>query len=230
MPPLTVFLLLLACSQCGGRQRIYYYIQLRCAPPKLLHEQCNPGRQVQLLGSSCLLQAQGKRHVLSRTFRVRYLLLASWHRNQHSAISRGPQHDRRLAHQKHDERYSGGNVDSYTLPTRHCPNGFLMHIIFPSCWNGKNVTSPNFQDHVSYPVGTYDGGTCPTTHPIRLITMRMEQVIHSQNFEYYDEAFVLSTGDNVGYSSHGDFANGWDASDDSISNEQSTFARTRRIV
>ena len=44
----------------------------------------------------------------------------------------------------------------------------------------------------------------------------MEQVIHSQNFEYYDGCFVLSTGDNVGYSSHGDFANGWPDAEDGI--------------
>ena len=111
---------------------------------------------------------------------------------------------------------NGTNVETYTIPKRYCPDGFLMHIIFQSCWNGKDVTSGNFKDHVSYPVDTHDGGTCPTTHPIRFITMRMEQIIHSQNLEYYDGGFVLSTGDNVGYSSHADFANGWDASDNSI--------------
>ena len=48
------------------------------------------------------------------------------------------------------------------------------------------------------------------------MTLKFEQVIHTERFEYYDGAFVLSTGDDVGYSSHADFTNGWDASDNSL--------------
>ncbi len=104
----------------------------------------------------------------------------------------------------------------YTLPKRNCDKGTLMHIIFPACWNGRDAKSANFQDHVSYPVGTHEGGTCPSSHPVRLMTLKFEQIFHTERFEYYEGAFVLSTGDTVGYSSHGDFTNGWDASDNSI--------------
>ena len=110
----------------------------------------------------------------------------------------------------------GINNSTYTFPPTNCARGFLMHIIMPSCWNGKDVSSPNFKDHVSYPVGAIEGNTCPPTHPIRLMTLRLEQIIHSENYEYYDGGFILSTGDNVGYSSHGDFANGWDDSEDGL--------------
>ena len=106
--------------------------------------------------------------------------------------------------------------ESYAFPKRSCPDGIFQVIFFPSCWNGKDVTSANHQDHVSYPIGTPDGGTCPPTHPIRFITMKLEQAVHTERFEYYDGAFFLSTGDNEGYSSHGDFANGWDASENSL--------------
>ena len=106
--------------------------------------------------------------------------------------------------------------ESYAFPKRSCPGGIFQVIFFPSCWNGKDVTSANHQDHVSYPIGTPDGGTCPTTHPIRFITIKLEQVVRTQLFEYYDGAFVLSTGDYEGYSSHADFANGWDASENSL--------------
>ena len=48
------------------------------------------------------------------------------------------------------------------------------------------------------------------------MTLKFEQIFHTERFEYYDGAFSLSTGDTEGYSSHGDFTNGWDASDNSI--------------
>ena len=106
--------------------------------------------------------------------------------------------------------------EMHTLPQRHCTSGVQMQIIFPSCWNGVDVTSENFKDHVAYPVGSRLGGTCPPTHPVRLITIKIEQRTQTQNFEYYDGAFALSTGDTVGYSSHADFQNGWDASENSL--------------
>ena len=107
------------------------------------------------------------------------------------------------------------NPVTYELPMRQCDKGILMHIVFPSCWDG-NVTDPNFMDHVSYPVGTPEGGSCPSTHPSRLITLKFEQHLHTERFEYYDGGFVLSTGDNVGYSNYGGFTNGWDASENSL--------------
>ena len=110
-------------------------------------------------------------------------------------------------------------AESYTLPQQNCPQGFYQVVFFPSCWNGRDITSANFQDHVIYPVGTFgrfQGGTCPPTHPVRLMTIKLEQNIHSELFEYYDGAFILATGDNEGYSSHADFTNGWDNSENSL--------------
>ena len=106
--------------------------------------------------------------------------------------------------------------EMHELPKRHCSKGVQIQVIFPSCWNGDTPTSGNFKDHVAYPVNGPLGSTCPESHPQRLITIKIEQRTHSQDFPYYDGAFILSTGDNVGYSSHGDFQNGWDASDNSL--------------
>ena len=104
----------------------------------------------------------------------------------------------------------------HELPTRHCSAGVQIQVIFPSCWDGVNVSSANNKDHVAYPVDGRLGSTCPPTHPVRLITIKIEQRTHSQYFNYYDGAFILSTGDNVGYSSHADFQSGWDASPNSL--------------
>jgi hypothetical protein len=106
-------------------------------------------------------------------------------------------------------------AETYEFPKRHCPDGVRIQIMFQLCWKGKHVTSTNSKDHVSYPVDTHEGGTCPSTHPIRLMTISFEQMAQTGKYEFYDGAFVLSTGDNVGYSSHADFHNGWGASPNS---------------
>ena len=107
-------------------------------------------------------------------------------------------------------------AETYELPKRACPNGIRIQVMFPPCWNGVDVTSANFKDHVSYPVGTHEGGTCPPAFPVRVMTVFLEQIADTSKYEYYDGAFILSTGDNVGYSSHADFQNGWDASPNSV--------------
>lgn len=39
----------------------------------------------------------------------------------------------------------------------------------PRCWDGKNLDSPNHQDHVAYSGnGATGGGSCPSTHPVKL--------------------------------------------------------------
>ena len=106
--------------------------------------------------------------------------------------------------------------ETYELPKRNCPDGIRIQVMFPSCWNGKDATSADFKSHVSYPVDTHEGGTCPSTHPVRLMSIFIEQITQSGKYEYYDGAFVLSTGDDVGYSSHADFQSGWDASPNSV--------------
>ena len=105
---------------------------------------------------------------------------------------------------------------TYELPKRQCENGIMMRILFPSCGNGRDVTSGNFKGHVSYPVGTPEGSTCPSTHPVRLMTLKFEQIFRIDRFEYYEGGFIVSTGDNIGYSAHADFQNGWDASENSL--------------
>ena len=48
-----------------------------------------------------------------------------------------------------------------------------------SCWDGKNLDSPNHKDHVAYPStgpATFLslGGTCPSTHPVRIPQLMYE--------------------------------------------------------
>jgi hypothetical protein len=85
--------------------------------------------------------------------------------------------------------------------------------MFPSCWDGKNVDSPDHKSHMAYPDGV-DVGKCPPSHPKRLPTLFFEVLYDTVKWESEwdgnQSPFVLSNGDPHGYSYHGDFVNGWD--------------------
>lgn len=60
--------------------------------------------------------------------------------------------------------------DFTTFPPRACSGGIRATIIFPSCWDGKNLDSPDHQSHMAYSPGgsALAGAACPSTHPIRV--------------------------------------------------------------
>ncbi|GAA5987967.1 hypothetical protein JCM10908_007292 [Rhodotorula pacifica] len=102
------------------------------------------------------------------------------------------------------------------FPPNNCPNGMRLEVMFPSCWDGKNVDSANHQSHVAYPKGG-ESGPCPDGFPVRIETLFYEIMWSVDPWkDKWDDAknksqpFVLSTGDPTGYSLHGDFLNGWD--------------------
>lgn len=76
---------------------------------------------------------------------------------------------------KASERVMGGNgspcasPDTAAFPTKPCPGGIRATIIFPSCWDGKNLDSPDHRSHVAYAPGSaLAGDKCPSTHPVRI--------------------------------------------------------------
>ncbi|KAI0687522.1 WSC-domain-containing protein [Earliella scabrosa] len=92
-----------------------------------------------------------------------------------------------------------------------CPNGLRAQVFFPSCWDGKNVDSPDHKSHMAYPIQNFNGGDCPDSHPVQLVSLFYEMLIPVNNFDFWGPGtWVLANGDTTGYGHHGDFQNGWD--------------------
>ncbi|KAF5573947.1 WSC domain-containing protein [Fusarium pseudoanthophilum] len=103
--------------------------------------------------------------------------------------------------------------ETHEIPPHNCPNGLRAQVMFPSCWDGKNLDSPDHKSHMAYP-DRVDSGVCPRSHPKRLVTIFYEVVFQIDQFKDRwhgsSHPFVFSNGDPTGYGLHGDFLNGWD--------------------
>ncbi|KAH9868394.1 hypothetical protein J1614_007466 [Plenodomus biglobosus] len=91
-------------------------------------------------------------------------------------------------------------------------------IIFPTCWDGKNLDSPDHQSHVAYGQGggANGGGACPSSHPVKLPQVMYELMWDVNKFADKSlwptdgsDPFVYSM--NIGGpAAHGDYVFGWE--------------------
>jgi hypothetical protein len=112
----------------------------------------------------------------------------------------------------------GGSAFDYgtTIPVSCNKAGdhIALEVNLPQCWDGKNLDSPNHQDHMAYTnqQGGITPNNCPATHPVaipridlnllwRLPRDNMKLRLASDNYTY--------NGSNAGYSAHADWMNGW---------------------
>jgi hypothetical protein len=118
--------------------------------------------------------------------------------------------------QAKQERAWWGCFENYIGHTGEIPNvcgtgnHVQMSIVFPQCWNGRDLDSTDHRSHMSYTVN----GACPSTHPVAIpeITFNILYKVPATgtagwhlSSDMYDRSMKPG-----GYSVHGDWFNAWD--------------------
>ncbi|KAF2220746.1 WSC domain-containing protein [Elsinoe ampelina] len=94
----------------------------------------------------------------------------------------------------------------------NCADGIRLELMFPSCWNGKDLDAPDHKSHVAYPSFVMTG-KCPPGYDVKLPSLLYETIWNTYAFKGIDGQFMFSYGDPTGYGYHGDFMMGWDSVD-----------------
>ena len=89
-----------------------------------------------------------------------------------------------------------------------CVDGLRAEMQFPSCWNGKDLDSPDHKSHILYP-SLGKTGVCPPGFPVKTPTLFYETIYDVYAFNNEPGEFVFANGDPTGYGYHGDFMAGW---------------------
>ncbi|OAX83176.1 hypothetical protein ACJ72_02467 [Emergomyces africanus] len=102
----------------------------------------------------------------------------------------------------------------HTLPKKSeidakCPDGIRMEMMFPSCWNGKDLDTPDHKSHMAYP-NLVEDGHCPPGFETRLVSLLYETIWNTAKYRGVAGEFVLSNGDPQGSGYHADFIEAWD--------------------
>ncbi len=113
--------------------------------------------------------------------------------------------------------------DKYGSAIPNCDLGASVwqEIFFPQCWDGVNLDSPDHKSHMSYPVAVPDPSStrgwqmpaCPASHPVILPEISFNVMYTAKTRDASLKWRLASDSYDAskpgGYSSHGDWFNGW---------------------
>ena len=94
----------------------------------------------------------------------------------------------------------------------NCTDGIRLEVMFPSCWDGVNLDSPDHKSHVQFPSLVQEGSCNQTTHSHRIPALFYETIFDTYSFKNLSGSFVIANGDPTGFGYHGDFMSGWNQS------------------
>jgi hypothetical protein len=94
-----------------------------------------------------------------------------------------------------------GGGRHYVRPP-NCVNWLVLQVIFPQCWDGVHLDSPDHHSHMAYP----NGDSCPRSHPVAVPRVQL-QVAYDIHNARSRGGIGLSSGSI--YSLHADFFNAW---------------------
>ncbi|KAK4245191.1 hypothetical protein C7999DRAFT_16607 [Corynascus novoguineensis] len=136
-----------------------------------------------------------------------------------SAVPRGNICHRCWTSESEDQFIGGApcsGTDTVAIPQDPTCKMIRQTIIFPACWDGQNLDTPDHKSHVAYSgSGATGGGACPSSHPVKLPQVMYELMWDVSDFTDRSQwpesgpAFVYSM--NLGGSAaHGDYLFGWE--------------------
>lgn len=80
---------------------------------------------------------------------------------------------------------------------------FIAKLVFPDCWDGRNLDSANHKSHMAYSTG--ERSSCPSGHPVKLPQITFEAWYHGVN----GPASSLRWSSGGAYTFHGDVISAW---------------------
>jgi hypothetical protein len=88
-----------------------------------------------------------------------------------------------------------------TPPTCPAENPLTLHVLFPECWDGVSVDSPDHKSHMAY--GRFGG--CPASHPVVLPSLAL-----ISHYQITGDPGTITLASGSVHSGHADFFNAWD--------------------
>ncbi len=97
----------------------------------------------------------------------------------------------------------GGSTTPPQSSPPDCPaqTHLILRVLFPECWDGRNLDSPDHRGHMAYG----SSGTCPADHPVAVPRVRL--TVQYPNGVGGSDVTLSSGGPET---AHADFFNGWD--------------------
>ncbi|MGH1561922.1 DUF1996 domain-containing protein [Mumia sp. DW29H23] len=92
---------------------------------------------------------------------------------------------------------------SRRFPSCRSNETLISELVFPDCWDGKRLDSPNHKAHMRFSRGKR--ARCPKSHPVKLPQVTFEAWHHGVNGRA--KAFRLASGS--AYTMHGDIMSAW---------------------
>jgi hypothetical protein len=91
-------------------------------------------------------------------------------------------------------------------------NHVEMSVVFPQCWNGRDLDSADHKSHLAYPQRINDKRICPSSHPVALpeISFHIRYLIPKSGTRGWRlSSDMYSASKAGGFSAHADWFDGW---------------------
>ncbi|HEY4303861.1 MAG TPA: DUF1996 domain-containing protein [Gemmatimonadaceae bacterium] len=110
---------------------------------------------------------------------------------------------------------SASSANSATIPNCKVGDAVRLTVIFPQCWDGKNLDSPDHKSHMSYPnYNSSKRSTCPAAFPIPVPEMTEHfdfPVLPGVSPSTWRLSSDMDASKAAGLTAHADWMMAWDS-------------------